>query len=177
MSSEELIGRIASSDLVIGSRDGPTLEGVQREIWPVVKAWKESLGDTLVAIVLFGSRARGEALPDSDWDLLVIAKTLPEKILRRNRFLISLLPRNWRPRVAVLAKTLEEFESSLPPLYLDIALDGVVLYDPSHYIKEKLAHLRWRIAEIGLQRRRKDRDWIWLWRKPPGINWELEWKS
>ena len=35
--------------------------------------------DRLVAVVLFGSRARGEGSETSDWDLLVIAEGLPPR--------------------------------------------------------------------------------------------------
>lgn len=65
---------------------------------------------------------------------------------------------------------------TMPPLYLDIALDGIALYDPSGYITGKLAYLRRQIREMGLQRIGKDHDWIWLWRDPPGTKWELEWR-
>jgi len=37
---------------------------------------KEVLRDNLVSIILFGSRARGEARPDSDVDLLLAVKDL-----------------------------------------------------------------------------------------------------
>ena len=37
---------------------------------PVLDALRNGLGDDLVAVVLFGSQARGEADPQSDWDLL-----------------------------------------------------------------------------------------------------------
>src|SRR4051794_206433 len=43
-----------------------------------VSALQAALGDRLVAVVLFGSRARGDAHLDSDWDLLVLAEGLPE---------------------------------------------------------------------------------------------------
>lgn len=43
----------------------------------IVSALREGLGDELVAVVLFGSRARGEAHQGSDWDVLVIANGLP----------------------------------------------------------------------------------------------------
>jgi len=62
----------------------------------VVRALKQGLGDNLVAVVLFGSQARREADPESDWDLLVLARRLPEKPLRRHFWLKELLPEAWR---------------------------------------------------------------------------------
>ncbi|MFQ3632367.1 nucleotidyltransferase domain-containing protein, partial [Roseiflexus sp.] len=41
----------------------------------------------MAAVTLFGSRARGEAAPESDWDLLVIAKNLPERVMKHHALL------------------------------------------------------------------------------------------
>lgn len=41
---------------------------------------KEVLRDNLVSIVLFGSRARGEARPDSDVDLLLVVKDIKKAL-------------------------------------------------------------------------------------------------
>ena len=59
----------------------------------------------------------------------MVARNLPEKPLQRHFRIKSLLPDAWRGRVTILAKTPSEFEVRLPALYLDIALDGLVLYD------------------------------------------------
>lgn len=81
-----------------------------------VEALHAGLGDRLVAVVLFGSRARGDAHEHSDWDLLVIAEGLPENHFERHLFLKPLLPPDCRGAVSILAKTPEEFESHVPSL-------------------------------------------------------------
>jgi predicted nucleotidyltransferase len=43
-----------------------------------VEACKEKFGENLVSIVLFGSRVKGYARRDSDYDLLIIARNLPD---------------------------------------------------------------------------------------------------
>ncbi|MCC6018870.1 MAG: nucleotidyltransferase domain-containing protein [Candidatus Verstraetearchaeota archaeon] len=43
-----------------------------------VEACKEKFGGNLVSIVLFGSRVKGYARRDSDYDLLIIARNLPD---------------------------------------------------------------------------------------------------
>ncbi len=144
---------------------------------PVVQALRRGLGNDLVSVTLFGSRARSEAGPESDWDLLIIAHDLPPKPLERHFRLKALLPDGWRARVALLAKTPAEFEARLPALYLDIALDGVVLYDAEGYIAPRLAYIRERMTRLGLQRQRTNGDLTWRWRAGPPPAWSLEWEE
>ena len=142
----------------------------------VVTALRQALSQRLIAVVLFGSRARGEAQETSDWDLLVIARDLPAKTLARHLLLKNALPVDWRARVANLGKTPQEFEAALPSLYLDIALDGILLYDPEGYAALRLARLRRLIETRGLHREANRRDLAWGWQQFPGFNWSLEWE-
>lgn len=128
---------------------------------PVVESLHQGLGPGLLSVVLFGSRARGESSPESDWDLLVIARDLPERALVRHFFLKKMLPDAWRGQTSLLAKTPQEFESRLPSLYLDIALDGVVLFDPQGYIAPRLEWIRQQIERYHLQRRLIGHDLVW----------------
>jgi predicted nucleotidyltransferase len=43
------------------------------------RALDEIYGDQLDRVVLFGSRARGDARPDSDYDVAVFLKALPDR--------------------------------------------------------------------------------------------------
>ncbi len=144
-------------------------------ITDVVDALKGGLGEQLVALVLFGSRARGDANEESDWDLFLIARDLPEGTLKRHFYLKAMLHDAWRGRVSVLAKTPAEFEARLPALYLDIALDGVVLYDTDKYMTERLNALRALLEQRGLHRERTQREMLWHWEEFPGLSWSLEW--
>ena len=90
----------------------------------VVGALMNGLSNRLVAVVLFGSRARGEGSETSDWDLLVIAEGLPAKTFDRNLYLKQLIPLEWRGRVSILAKTPEQFHGAVSSLYLDVPLEA-----------------------------------------------------
>ncbi len=144
---------------------------------PVVEALCGGLGPDLVALALFGSRARGEAAPESDWDLLVIAEHLPERPLERHFRLKALLPEAWRAQVAILAKTPAEFEARLPALYLDIALDAIVLYDPRSYLQPRLEYVKALIRHLGLHRERSEGDLVWRWQAIPPQDWRIEWRE
>ena len=141
----------------------------------VVEALKNALGTNLIAIVLFGSRARGQASLESDWDILIIARDLPAKTFSRHVWLKKALPTNCRGATAILAKTPEEFEAHLSSLYLDIALDGHILYDPSGYAQERLSHLRRQIETAGLKRHHTSAGFCWQWEKEPPESWSLGW--
>jgi uncharacterized protein len=149
--------------------------GQQKFLAPVIRKIKENLGERLIAVILFGSQARAEAEQGSDWDLLLIAQGLPGRSLKRHIYLKSLLPPSSRGKVSILAKTPQEFESSLPPLYLDIAVDGIILFDPNGYAKQKIEFLRALIHSKGLKREKHDGELHWLWKEFPGFGWTLEW--
>lgn len=142
----------------------------------VVQALQRALGEQLIAVVLFGSRARGDAHAESDWDLLVIAEKLPEQFFDRHLFLRRLLPTDCS-NASLLARTPQEFESHLPSLYLDIALDGRILYDPQGYAAGKLRALKRTIQKTGLYRERTQDGDIWRWRKEPSDSWTSEWRQ
>jgi predicted nucleotidyltransferase len=152
-------------------------ESVGREITPVVRALQQGLGKNLVAVVLFGSRARGDAKEESDWDLLVIARSLPKRQIERYREMKGLLPPEWRGRISLLAKTPDEFEAALPTFYLEIALDGLILYDPQGYATAQFQKLRRLILSKGLRRERHGKDLVWQWETFPGFGWSLAWEE
>lgn len=143
----------------------------------VVSKLREGLEDDLVAVVLFGSRARREAHEGSDWDVLVVAWQLPGRTLERAIRLKQILPPAYRGEVSLLAKTPEEFTTGLPDLYLDIALDGVILHDTDEYMAERLQDLKELIQSKGLRREKEGRDLIWRSRQSPGSDWSLQWRE
>ena len=142
----------------------------------VIAALREALGDDLLAVVLYGSRAKGEAHGQSDWDLLLIAENLPEKPLARHFFLKRALPAACRGAVSLVAKTPAEFEARVSPLYLDIALDGMILYDPKGYAAARLEKLKNLIAKSGLHRLRSKDGEVWKFDKPHSESWSLSWE-
>jgi predicted nucleotidyltransferase len=143
----------------------------------ILNSLMQEFGDRLISVILFGSRARGDAHEDSDWDLLIIARDLPARPYRRYRFLKTILPYSFDGAISAIAKTPEEFESSLQSLYLDIALDGIILYDFNEYAQRKLAALKGLIRNKGLKREKIGQDLVWSWKEFPGFGWSLEWEE
>lgn len=150
---------------------------LQKELTPLVKSLEHGLSEQLWGLVLFGSVARGEAKESSDLDLLLVADGLPEKFMARMRYLRRLLPGELRGAVSFIARTRAEFETGFPSYYLDLALDGVILYDRENYMQQKLTRIRELIQAAGLQRRRTDYGFSWEWQKPPKGPWRIDWSG
>ncbi len=64
----------------------------------------------------------------------------------------------------------------MPALYLDIAIDGLVLYDTASYITQRLEYLRELLASKGLHREQAGHEMTWRWQQPPARDWTLEWE-
>ena len=93
----------------------------------------------------------------------------------RHFFLKRALPAAYRGAVSLVAKTPVEFESRVPPLFLDITLDGIILYDPKGYAAAKLEKLKNLIATAVSRLRSKDGD-VWKFDKPHSEPWSLSWE-
>jgi predicted nucleotidyltransferase len=147
------------------------------DLRPMVEALVRGLPRTLWGVVLFGSAARAEATETSDVDLFVVADDLPEAFSDRLRLLRSLAPGSLRGKIALIAKTRNEFEAGFPSYYLDLGLDGIVLYDRERYMEGKIDRIRDLIDLAGLSRRRMNRGFVWRWREPPTGHWRIDWSG
>ena len=92
---------------------------------------------------------------------------------------LALLPQSWRHQVNVLAYTFSEWFARVTPLALDIALDGIVLYDKTQdLLPARLSALRRQVSDLGLERQAiGEHEWVWLWRDKPQRRWRLEWTT
>jgi hypothetical protein len=83
----------------------------------VLERLKESLGESLVSFVLYGSYARGQIDPESDVDILIIAEGLSDSSLDRHAFFTRILnevttsfketskQEGWFPYISAMLKT------------------------------------------------------------------------
>jgi len=123
------------------------------------------------AVLLFGSRARGESGERSDTDLLVLHDGCgtQDGVLRRRR-LYKLLRDLVGGRVDLTVVDME-LSSFLRPreigsLLLNIYWDAIVLYDSTGSVEAFLRSVRSRLSASGLTRVRTGRTYRWVLPEP-----------
>lgn len=135
------------------------------------EALKQTLGDQLVSVVLFGSVARSEATSHSDIDLLVILEETPRGMTQRRALLepargvltpdLELL---WNLGVYVdfveIIRSREEARR-FHPVYLDMTQEALLLYDKGGFMAGILDALSERLRVLQASRKRLGKIWYW----------------
>ena len=134
-------------------------------------------GERLKTIVLFGSRARGEARPDSDHDFFVVIQGLPGEPVQRQRevrlVLLSCLA-DLPAGIRMTVHTPEEFEKDLTALVLDVCVDGICLYGGDYF--EPMRHKALEaLRASGFHRQRVGPGYYWLLPDHQPRSWTLGW--
>ena len=145
----------------------------------LVDRYVKALGDNLVALAFFGSCARGEGTEASDIDVLLIAEELPRHPWERGRLIYRPIKEPSWGRIAVLARTVEEFTADVSPLHLDLAEDAIIIYDPQGFLTAKLDRVQELIEEAGLVRERTSGGLVWWWKDTPPRpgHWAITWEG
>ena len=143
----------------------------------IVDCFKEYLGQHLISMVLFGSRARGDARGTSDYDILIITKGLPAKPFRRKLFIRTPLKGQFEEKLCIIAKTPDEVLSTFPSFFLDLSLDGIILLDRDQFFGNLQKKIKGIISQAGLRRKKHNGEYYWEWQKPPKGGWEITWSG
>lgn len=143
----------------------------------LVKTYRDFLGDKLISFVLFGSHARGEGKSSSDYDLFIIVEDLPSRPFQRLIFIRTPLKGQFDERLCIIAKTREEVLNSFPPLFLDLAIDGIILFDKDNFFSQLQIRIKEIIQQAGLKRKKIDEEFYWTWENPPQKGWEINWSG
>ncbi len=130
--------------------------------------------ERLRTIVLYGSTARGSALPSSDLDFLLIADRLDKSYGRRIEEIVSLeldppverektylYQHGYSSQLSNIVYTPEE-SRNLRLIYLDIIHDGRILFDSHNHFGEIIAALKARLDKTRTKRVvLEDGGWYW----------------
>jgi predicted nucleotidyltransferase len=120
-----------------GGRRTKIPENVELAIKEFVEACKKKLGENLISIVLFGSRVKGYAREDSDYDLLIIAKNLPDikerfNLLEKEE---SIIWDKYKIKISSLLLEEEEIFSPVNPLLFGVLSGYKVLFGEENFKK------------------------------------------
>ena len=140
---------------------------MNRALSHFIEKLKGTLGDRLVAAVLFGSSARGDWDESSDLDLLIIV----ERYVEIESFLIDIcveIIMDHGVSIAPLVWDINDFEANIlnkSPLFLTLLLGYTLRYDKNNFFRNKLRAIKkeeipeftfvgrqkeWRSSEISL---------------------------
>ncbi|MBS7612222.1 nucleotidyltransferase domain-containing protein [Candidatus Bathyarchaeota archaeon] len=124
------------------------------------------------AVIMFGSRARGETKEKSDVDLLILHENcrIEDPVLRR-RHLYNIIQEavgNVFESITVIDMALEHFLKPLEinSLLLNIYWDAIVIYDETGNLQEFLTQIKERIAKSGLKRVKDGKAYRWILPEP-----------
>ena len=91
----------------------------------------ETYSDRLIAMLLFGSQARGDAKPNSDFDVLIVLKDQVKtgKEIERTGYFLSPLCLKYNVVICNLFLSTTRFENEQTMLMQNIIEEGIYFYD------------------------------------------------
>ena len=91
----------------------------------------ETYSDRLIEMILFGSQARGDAAPDSDFDVLIVLKDPVKtgKEIERTGYFLSPLCLKYNVVICNLFLSVNRFENEQTMLMQNITKEGIYFYD------------------------------------------------
>jgi predicted nucleotidyltransferase len=145
-----------------------------RYLHPIVKAVRmmaSHFGDRLVSVCLYGSVARGEAQATSDIDLLVVLESLDGSPVESLRAVYGCLGELRLERRFLLRHGVATDVSIYPlareearrfyPIYLDVAEDGIILYDVGGFFARLQFQAVGTLINSGGVKVRSRGEWFW----------------
>ncbi|UCD72018.1 MAG: nucleotidyltransferase domain-containing protein [Syntrophobacterales bacterium] len=142
---------------------------------------KQTFGDSLVSLVLYGSVARGDAEADSDIDLLLILRDPPNNYHRRLDQVLGVQSDLEREEVYKRMRERLDIEPFLSHIilskeeadenryiYLDMVEDAKILYDRDNFFAQRLKVIKKRLRELHSKRVWLE-DGTWYWDLKPDL--------
>lgn len=124
----------------------------------VITSARQAYGDAFLGLLLFGSRARGDAHDLSDTDLLLVVSDSVRIERELYRMWDSILPDN----VSLHLAHLPSDRTSPGSLWLECALDARIIADPTGAVSETLRSVQKLITSGEIVRRETHGQGFWV---------------
>lgn len=141
--------------------------GYRQKYYDLVKKLSKEIvnfySDRLVSLVIFGSLASDTFRPDSDIDILIVAKDLPKGRVKRVEEFIKNIEIKFEEDIMRLSKqgiyitlspvfkTPEEVQIG-SPLFLDMTENVKILFDRDDFFKKYLETLKEKLKSLGARK-------------------------
>ena len=104
-------------------------EKERQTIKELIDELKKLYGDNLSCVILYGSKARGDATEDSDVDILVVLKNIQNFSLERKKVkeISWRLSYKYDLLLTVIIRSEQEYMRKDTPLLMNIEKEGIVL--------------------------------------------------
>lgn len=128
--------------------------------------------DRLITLSIFGSVGRETMNPESDIDLLIVARKLPMGRINRVREfyciekklekeLKILTKKGIHTSISPIFKTPEEVKMG-SPIFLDMIYDSKILYDEKNFFKNFIKEFKKRLKKLKSKRIIQGEKWYWI---------------
>lgn len=138
-----------------------TFEGCRDLLSGLLDALQRQLGEDLLAVALYGSVSRGQGGPTSDVDILLVYQGELDTVLQRFVKLLrdlrrgsaygALREQGFFPDPSPVFFTRRQLEDH-PWLLLDIAEDGIILFDRDGILRKELELVHERLESLGARK-------------------------
>jgi len=104
-------------------------EKEKQAVKELVDELKKLYGDNLSCVILYGSKARGDATEDSDVDILVVLKNIQNFSLERKKVkeISWRLSYKYDLLLSIIIRSEQEYMRKDTPLLMNIEKEGIVL--------------------------------------------------
>lgn len=147
-----------NSVLVQAIQDGLSSGGIEGSESRIIEMAKSQFGSSFVGLLLYGSKARGDAYDTSDTDILLVV----DQSVRIERELYrqwdSTLPTDISINISHLPSTAREAGS----LWFECALDGRILFDQTGILRKRLDEIKELILSGAFVRRTTHGQGYWI---------------
>ena len=104
-------------------------EKEKQAVKELIDELKKLYGDSLSCVILYGSKARGDATEDSDIDIMIVLKDVKDKSKELEKVikLTTEIDFRYETLISVTLQSDEEYLKKRSPLLLNVRKEGIVL--------------------------------------------------